>query len=68
MTALISPEAMPLSELANATMQTNSGAGLGTATKWRSTKKAINAVAVVRAGPEIARQSNCMSVLVVRRE
>ena len=45
-------------------MQTNSGAGLGTVTKWRSTKKAINAVAVVRAGPEIVRQSNCMPVLV----
>jgi hypothetical protein len=32
-TALISPEARPLSELASATMQTNSGAGLGTVTK-----------------------------------
>ena len=68
MAALIMPEAMPLTELASATMQTNSGAGLGTATKWRSTRKAINAVAVVRAGPEIARQSNCMPVLVVCRE
>ena len=68
MTALIRPEARPLTELAKATMQTNSGAGLGTATKWRSTKKAINAVAVVKAGPEIARQSNCMPVLVACRE
>jgi hypothetical protein len=68
MTALISPEVVPLTELANATMQTNRDAGFGTATKWRSTKKAINAVTVVKAGPEIARQSNCMSVLVVRRQ
>jgi hypothetical protein len=30
---------------------------------FRSTKKAINAVAVARAGPEIARQSDCMPVL-----
>jgi hypothetical protein len=30
----------------------------------RSTKKAIRAVAVVRAGPEMARQSNCIPVLV----
>jgi hypothetical protein len=68
MTALIMPEVMPLMELARATMQTKSGAGLGTATKCRSTRKAINAVAVVRAGPEAARQSNCMLVLVVRRQ
>ena len=37
MTALTSPEAVPDSEAAKATMQTNSGAGLGTATRWRST-------------------------------
>src|SRR4030081_2614566 len=54
------PEARPLSEDANATMQTNSGAGLGTVTKLRSTTMAISAVAAVKAGPEIARQSNCM--------
>ena len=60
MTALTRPEAVPLIEAANATMQTNSGAGLGTATRWRSTVKAINAVVVVRTGPESARQSNCM--------
>ena len=51
MAALIRPEAMPLIELASATMQTNSGAGLGTVTKWRSTKKATSATAVVNAGP-----------------
>ena len=33
MAALIIPEAMPLIELASATMQTNSGAGLGTGTR-----------------------------------
>ncbi len=60
MAALIRPEAMPLIELASATMQTNSGAGLGTVTKWRSTTKAISATAVVNAGPRIVRQSNCM--------
>jgi len=32
MAALIRPEASPLIEAARATMQTNSGAGLGTAT------------------------------------
>src|ERR1700682_280610 len=67
MAALTMPEAMPLTELAKATMQTNNGAGLGTAMTWRSTKKAVNAVALVRAGPEIARQSNCMPVLVASR-
>ena len=66
--ALIRPEAMPLIEAASATMQTNNGAGLGTATKCRSTMKAINAVAAVKAGPEIARQSNCMPVSVVRQQ
>jgi hypothetical protein len=64
MAALIMPEARPLSEPAKATMQTNSDAGLGTATEWASTEMAINAVTVVRAGPQIARQSNCMPVLV----
>jgi hypothetical protein len=33
MAAVIMPEARPLSEAAKATMQTNSGAGLGTAIK-----------------------------------
>src|ERR1700690_2753891 len=67
MTALIMPEARPDSEPAKATMQTNSGAGLGTAIRVRSTRMAISAVAVVRAGPGIARQSNCMPVLVATR-
>src|ERR1700688_1084533 len=62
MTALIMPEARPDSEPARATMQTSSGAGLGTAIRVRSTRIAISAVAVVRAGPGIARQSNCMPV------
>ncbi len=53
---------------ARATMQTNSGAGLGIGTKCRSTRKASSAVAVVRAGPEIARQFNCMPVLATCRE
>ena len=35
--ALIRPEARPLTEAAKATMQTNSGAGLGTAMMFRST-------------------------------
>src|SRR6478735_3228230 len=64
MAALVRPEARPLTELAKATMQTKRGAGLGTAMTCRSTKKAIIAVAVAKAGPEIVRQSNCMPVLV----
>src|ERR1700692_3938665 len=62
MAALIMPEARPERDPAKATMQTNSGAGLGTAIRLRSTRMAISAVAVVRAGPGIARQSNCMPV------
>jgi hypothetical protein len=59
---------MPLIEAASATMQTNSGAGLGTATTWRSTTMAIAAVAAVKAGPEIARQSIRMLLSIVRRQ
>src|SRR6201746_927952 len=66
--ALIRPEAMPLIDAARATMQTNKGAGLGTAMKCRSTTKAIVAVAAVKAGPEIARQSIRMPLSVVRRQ
>jgi hypothetical protein len=65
--ALVMPEPKPLRDAAKATMQTNSGAGLGTAIKVRSTRMAISAVAVVRAGPEIARQSN-RNILVPPRE
>src|ERR1700676_2945227 len=62
--ALIMREVSPESEAAKATMQINSGAGLGTKIKLRSTKMAITAVAAVRAGPEISRQSNRIHVLV----
>src|SRR4051794_2076478 len=58
--ALIKPETSPLTEPAKATMQTSSGAGLGTAMTLRSTKTAIRAVAAVRAGPEVAGQSTFM--------
>jgi hypothetical protein len=58
------PDARPLNEPAKATMQTSIGAGLGTAIKWRSTTMAIRAVVAVNAGPEIARQSKRMPVLV----
>jgi hypothetical protein len=68
MMALAMPETMPLMEAARATMQTNSGAGLGMGTTCRSTRKASTAVAVVRAGPEIARQFTCMPVLATCRE
>jgi hypothetical protein len=68
MMALAMPETMPLMEAASATMQTNSGAGLGMGTTCRSTRKASTAVAVVRAGPEIARQFTCMPVLATCRE
>ena len=63
--ALIIPETKPLREPAKATMPINSGAGSGTVMKKRSTAMAINAVAIVRAGPEMARQSSCIFVLVV---
>src|SRR3954465_5034597 len=58
--ALIKPETSPLIDPAKATMQTNSGAGLGTAMTLPSTKTAIRAVAAVRAGPEVAGQSTFM--------
>src|SRR5436309_2905015 len=60
MAALTMPETMPLSDAANATMQTNSGAGLGTVTQVLSTAMAISAVAAARLGPHSARQSICM--------
>src|SRR3984893_13583057 len=62
--ALIMPEVSPESEAAKETMQMNSGAGLGTQINRESTKMAITAVAAVRAGPEISRQSNRIPVLV----
>jgi hypothetical protein len=68
MTALAMPETMPLTDATNATMQTNSGAGLGIGKKCRSTRKASSAVAAVRVGPEIACQFNCMPVLATCRE
>src|SRR5438270_4561959 len=55
------PEARPLRDAAKATMQTNSGAGLGTVNSVRSAAMAISAVAIARAGPHMARQSTCMS-------
>ena len=58
----------PFSEPAKATMQTSSGAGFGMATNSRSTRMASNAIVAVRAGPEIARQSNCMPVSRCARE
>src|ERR1700744_5503162 len=61
MHALIRKGSTPLSALSKAMMQTNKGAG---STKDISgcAKAAISAVAVVKAGPEIARQSNRMLV------
>jgi len=46
-------------------MQTNSGAGFGTADSRRSAASAINTVATVRAGPKMARQSNFKSAPLV---
>src|SRR5947209_11934988 len=68
MAALTMPEARPLSEAAKATMHTNSGAGFGTATSVRSTAMAISAVAVAKAGPQMARQSICMTCSHARRK
>src|SRR5258706_13351620 len=62
MAAVIMPDARPPSEAAKATMQTNSGAGLGKAVKKRSTRVGIKAVAAVRAGPKNARPSDCLPV------
>src|SRR4051812_24329824 len=60
MTALAMPETVPLTDAASPTMQTNSGAGLGIGTTWGSSRRAASAVAVVKAGPGIARQLSCM--------
>ena len=66
--ALTEAEPSPESEPAKATMQTNSGAGLGTPMNRRSTRMAASAVAAASAGPAIARKSNRMAFLVAHND
>src|SRR4051812_29938451 len=64
MAALTDAEARPESEPEKATMQTRSGAGLGTAKTVRSTAKAAIVVAAASTGPAMVLLSNCMRSLV----